>query len=919
MAPGILDPCLRGVRLGLRCLWTFAVWSVWLGLVLLLAGQAYIATQNQLELPPFLLRAFEQRLAVSGVTVKFGRALFDPSGRVLIEAARIRLDSFAEPVATARTIYLRLDPWALVAGRFEPTELRATGVELLVPAMLSASGRPEELVRDLDVGLKLGRKLVTVDYLNFRLAGIAVSGRGALEVSSPSGVAPAAGALAPAEFFARNYGLLSKEFAQAVAGLSALDQPVVRAVLSPSPTRGAIVAVTVVAQGLKWTGGQTGPIRAAGQVPLLGGGATVTTFHLEADGVRLANGVNASGLVVDVTGSLKLDAPAFQPERLRLTARSADWRGVNAQSLLARVELGWPARFTGEILAQLMGQPVDLDGAVDLAQRTAQVRFDAALAPELLGPASRWLQTDLRRYAELTQPLHTTGQVRFTPGWHFAGLSTWLVGNDLRRLGLTVDHLEARVELTPDRLWSPEAFARIGHNFARGSYEQNLATKDFRFLLKGEVRPLELSDWFGPWWPRFFADYGFPVAPVEASVDLQGRWGDDPRSSQFVAADVAGMTLRGVSFDWLRTRMFVRPGWYDALDISAGQGPGEARGRFLIRAETEHGVITGLDVAGTSSLDLANAGRLIGPDVGDVVQPFHFAQPPAIVLQGHFDGPAAPAPLHQQLHVEAHTERTMTFQGIDFERAAFVVDLQDDTLAISQIDAGFAGGSLTGQATLRGSGAGRKLAFAGTMNHATLGPTAAAAAGFSSSSGPPSSWQTLAREKSGVRVDLSLSAEGLYGDPYSFHGEGRVVLQGAELGGISLLGGLSRLLRVTALRFTTAQTDFKVDGARLDFPDLTITGANSAIRAHGTYQFERRQLDFSAKVYPFQESKSILQVFNVLSTPLSAVLQVRLSGSIDRPAWAFTYGPLNLLRGAGGGASTSPASGAPSPLAHPAP
>jgi hypothetical protein len=560
---------------------------------------------------------------------------------------------------------------------------------------------------------------------------------------------------------------------------------------------------------------------------------------------------------------------------------------------------------------------VALQGDVDLARRNADVRFEAGVAPALLRVASVWLKRDLRRFVELESPLAVAGRIRLADGWRFQDLTTRLSGRDLVSSGIRFSRLEARVELDPHRLAAPEAYARIGDNFGQGSYEQDLTTQDFRFLLKGQLRPLEIGRWFGPWWPAFFSDYSFPVAPPEASVDVRGRWGEDWRSSQFVVADVAGLAIRGVAFDRLRTHIFIRPGWYDAMELAAAQGAAEVRGRFLVRAETEHGVWSSLDLAGTSNLDLAVGGRLMGPAAADILRPFNFAQPPQLAFHGHFDGPSSPPPRHQQLHVEARTDRAMSYRGIAFDSAAFTVDQNDADLSVRQVEAGFAGGSLTGQALLSGEGPGRLMTFAGTLNHANLGQAATAAAGFfASGGGPPSSWQALTREQSNTRIDLSLAASGRYDDPGSYRGDGNVVLQGPELGGVSLLGGLSRLLRVTALRFTNAQSAFKVEGGRLEFPDLTVTGANSAIRAKGTYEIEHHQLDFNAKIYPFQESKSILQVFNVLSTPLSAVLQVRLTGAIDRPAWAFTYGPLNLLRNSGG--SLPPAPPAPSPLAHPA-
>lgn len=83
----------------------------------------------------------------------------------------------------------------------------------------------------------------------------------------------------------------------------------------------------------------------------------------------------------------------------------------------------------------------------------------------------------------------------------------------------------------------------------------------------------------------------------------------------------------------------------------------------------------------------------------------------------------------------------------------------------------------------------------------------------------------------------------------------------------------------------------------MTFPDVNIAGANSAIDAEGNYGLENHQLDFKARVFPFRESKSFLQsVVGTVLTPLSHALEVKLTGPLDDPAWAFVIGPTNLLR-----------------------
>src|SRR6185436_16297851 len=91
-----------GMRAGASGAWNLVVWTLWLGLSVLLVLQIYIVTTNELTLPDFMLRRLEARLAESGVKVEFQRTTFDPTGRIFLQDVPVSLPAFAEPVLTAR-------------------------------------------------------------------------------------------------------------------------------------------------------------------------------------------------------------------------------------------------------------------------------------------------------------------------------------------------------------------------------------------------------------------------------------------------------------------------------------------------------------------------------------------------------------------------------------------------------------------------------------------------------------------------------------------------------------------------------------------------------------------------------------------------------------------------------------------------
>ncbi|HEY5079008.1 MAG TPA: AsmA-like C-terminal region-containing protein, partial [Opitutaceae bacterium] len=385
--------------------------------------------------------------------------------------------------------------------------------------------------------------------------------------------------------------------------------------------------------------------------------------------------------------------------------------------------------------------------------------------------------------------------------------------------------------------------------------------------------------------------------------------------------DSVGPVVLGVPFDRGRVLLFIDPLAVEGLAINLTQGKGSAQGSFKLATEPVSANWTGLDVDATSEIDPAPLGKLLPEDGAAAIAAFAFDRPPSASVRGHFDGANEAGDHHKKLHVEVRSGSGLRIHGVAFDKAAFKVDLNDDDVDVTDIDAGFAGGTVTGTANLSGNGAARRVKFKASLAGASLGLAAEAAEGYvaSNPAGSSTALETFARDKSGVRLDLNASATGRAGDLSSFTGEGNFQVQGNQLGELTLLGGLSKVLKFSDLRFTQARAEFKIENSLLVFPELSVLGANSAIKAKGTYSIDRRLLDFTASIYPFQESKSILQIFNALSSPISAIFRVKLGGSIDNPTWNLAYSPLNLLRDGDQKAGPADRPAAPSPLANPPP
>jgi len=921
--------CVRGLRACGACCLAFAVWTLWLGLALLLVAQVYFASTSELELPGFVLRAFEDRLAASGVRATFGRTAFDPTGRVLIEDLRLSLPEFAEPVVTIRGIYARLDPWDLALGRFQPSEVRVTGASLSVPAMLAASGRADEVLRDLDATFVPGGHELAVAQFSARIAGVATTAHGAVHLPG-LGAETGAPPLPVADFLAHNFPAICRSLAATAERLSALDQPALHLELAPSESRLAIASVTLFARGLKLDAPL--PLQATGlhlvtKLPLFGEAPVTARLELTADELHLPFESTARGARVAIRGTLRPAQFHFEPLAVELAAESLEAAGFSASALAAQLTPGPLPQLNADAVAQIMGAPLAVHAHADFTARTAALHFAGAVSPTVLGQIGERLHLELRKYFDFAALDCAEGEATFGAGWKFEKLTARVALRGIDAYSVPIDEGRAVVEFDGRRFHAPEAWARIGENFARGTFDQDLTTFDYRFLLEGRLRPLAISGWFrSGWWANFFQQFELPVAPPVASVDVIGRWTDTRYSAVFVYADPIAPVIRGVKLDRARGLLFIRPGFYDGLEIFGTSGPGAARGTFTYATDPATFAWRRLDFSVASSIDPVLGAQMIGPAGLALLEPFAFAQPPALKVDGRLDGPAAPGGPHETVLIEARSPGEFRFRDFPLENIAFTAAVHDDEIAVDNLRAGFAGGVATGHARVWGRDADRRVRFDFALRDASLGRAAATLQQWAArrKGAPLPAPGRFVQERANVRVDATAAAEGRYDNPFSYQGEGNAVLQGQELGEVPLLGLLSEVLRFTALRFTSAKATFKIDGANLVFPEFNLRGANSAIDAHGEYALDRGELNFRAKLFPFQESGNALKsIVGAVLSPLSSVFEINITGALDHPSFALALGSAVPAREAAPGenppAAANPAEPAtPTPAAAPA-
>ena len=909
----------QAARVGTDAFVTFLCWLVWIALFLVFLAQIISAMSRELTVPSFVLRSLEERLQESGVHARLGRATFDPTGGIVLENLRLSLPAYAEPVADIRAVYIELNPWLLAAGQFEARRIHATGVSFSVPAMLAPSGRSEQLVGDLDVVLAPSDRELRIENLATHLAGIPVTASGAIQLprrAETDRVAPLPFVAALAE----HYPAFSRQLIRAAEQVTPFDGASLHVSLSPSSTRGAVAHLRLSARQIRlprFRGLLATDVHATARVPLLGETSALVTANVDAGELRTDDDIVVQRVSAHTRGLLRREPLSFDPRDIQLTARSLAARGFLLDAVSAHVEpSAWP-RLDATVLTSYAGAPAALEVRADLNARTAALQFDGALSPALLDPVSTLLGRDLRPFIHVGAPIALSARATFAPEWRFDHATARVATRDIGGRGVIFDSLSGELDFDAQHIVATHAFAQLGDNFARGRFQQNLRTHEFRFLLDGQLRPLVIAPWFREWWTDFFATLDFPHSPPLASVDVAGRWRAGHETTVFLFAEARDAIIRDSPFDYARTRMFIRPNVIDALELFGTYGEGQLRGTFTRHYDVTRRAWREFTLSFESTLPFTHGAPLLGPQLAPLLDPYAFENNPDLKIIGHFEGPASPEGPRHTLSLRGDSTGTFSFHRFPARNLSFAATVRDGEVTVERFTAEVANGTLSGNARVWEVAGARRLGFDASLRGASLGRAVSSIAEYTAlrRGDPPPAPDRFVSGKTNVRLDLSLSAEGPVDDLYDYRGSGNASLQGAELGQIRLLGALSTLLDFTALRFNSARSDFKVEGPTIIFPAVDITGENSAIQAHGDYSLLRHQLDFNARVFPFHEGGSLLQnVVGAVLTPLATILEVKLTGPLDQPKWAFVMGPSNLLRSLG---QTAPAP--ESPATPPAP
>ncbi|MBI2814241.1 MAG: AsmA-like C-terminal region-containing protein [Opitutae bacterium] len=880
------------LRFCASCGATVACWAVWLVLGGTLIALIYIATARELPVPDFMLRRAEAELAKAGLTLRFGRARLDPAGIVLLEDVRFRTRSFEEPVLTCRFLYVRRELWSVLAGRPVPDEIRLEGAALQLPAMLSPSGTVEPLMHDVALVLRHEGQRWLVDQFTGRVGRLTVTAQG--EVTPPSARVPGVAALTPDEIVGRALQI-GRQLAVKLPLLEAFEQPALAIRLDSPPETGNHAHLLLTAAGADRPGGlplTLGPLAASGTLRLDGAGSRPLRLHVAASRASYQADYRAEAVRAICTIDVQPDKFTARPRDAQIAAGRLTAPDVAVLGPVLHAELDhWP-EVRATVAAQLDGEFLAAEVDAKLLEQSARVRAEGRVSPELIGRVLTRITPRAAPYFVFGDPVWFRATAELDPGWKFARLSGRVDARRLDSRSVKITAARGRIDIEGMSFLASDARVELGDQFATGSYWMNFLSSDYRMLLDGRLRPVEITGWFrGDWWLNFWnARFAFPAAPPAANVEVAGRWRDPAQTVYFGRADARDATVWGGEFERVQALIFLRPNFTHGLALAATRAGGaqQLTGTFRRVAGPGMPALGRFEFDFESTAEPAVLNRMLEGKLAAVLDLLKFSTPPRVHAQGTL-GAAADCSFTGTATGGLH------FHGFPLESARVSGGVTGDDVRLDMIEFSAAGGKGSGKAAVHGPADYRRLGFDLYVNGADLARSIRA---FREYQAGPGGGKTAAADSDfmkraeGGRLDLGLSATGQPGDLASFTGNGNAALTGAELGEIHLFGLLSQVLSGLSLKFSSlkldaAHTSFRLEQGRLLFPDLKINGPSAVIDARGNFTFATQALDFTARFKPYEDNLNLLTaVVGIVLNPLTSILELKLSGPIANPEWS---------------------------------
>ncbi len=451
------------------------------------ASLLFVVFSRDVPVPDFLTKALEANLEAKGLGQKVESIQFDSGGRILFSNIRLYSKSYDEPLAIIDQALVTIDLHALLFGKIRAAAIRISDGTLLSPSVISPSGVPREVLSDLSGSIRLSGGAVKIENVRFNAGTTKAMITGSVQLPERKKTTePQPGLSAViAELIRQIPGIIRIQNSMTV-----LESPIARVRVAPNRNQGYDVEVHILAEGYRGPEGTT--------VHGIDTTVALTTHRgiitsIDASG-RIASGEHTS---VASASSVLFQAhwnhlPTQQnpyPDEVeigigQLSGYKATLRNI---TLVGRATADNGLAFRA---SSIFGQePIAIEGSVAPGSGSAVVAIEGRAGSDWLDRASEIIGSDLTYYADLsTRPVYRAA-VTIGPNWAWSKAEFEGMASDFVARGVRLDTAYARGQVTPAGVAVDQIEIRQGQTRAAISYQDTFATRNYRFLIRGTMRP----------------------------------------------------------------------------------------------------------------------------------------------------------------------------------------------------------------------------------------------------------------------------------------------------------------------------------------------------------------------------------------------------------------------------------------------
>ena len=577
------------------------------------------------------------------------------------------------------------------------------------------------------------------------------------------------------------------------------------------------------------------------------------------------------------------------------------WSAALSNIYSAGIELGsaraqgtWnpPTLEVKTINAELYGGSLAGKASVDVVSReaeaSAEADFDYHKVSLLLEePVQKWLSQFSWEKAPWVQ-----GSLKLQlPAWNESWerfdrqvLPSLVIDGQFRGAGafrgIPAEHAESHFHFENFTWHLPNLAVTRPEGKALFAYTGNVSNQDFQFdLLSSRIDPAALKPLVEAEHQMFFDFVSFPEPPL-VQGRISGNWREDERLYADVQIAVTNFFVKGEQYSGLTTSLRYTNLIIECENVLGHRGTETVRAPYL-RIDITNEVMFVTNAISTS--DPYVAMKLIGEKVYAAIDPYRFATPPTVRINGL-------VPLRHYTKSDLHFEvagEDFSFWKLRIPSVVGDIFWKGDYLSFSNVQASFYGGQAAWSGSFvfdRDNDA--EFSFAGRTVDSDLSPLVA------------DLFPSTNRLEGLLTGDLVItSAKSI--DDKSWNGYGTMELKEGFLWNIPVFGVFTPMLESVApglgtSKVTAGTADFTITNTVFHSQNMEVRAPAFRLRYDGHVDLEGN-LDADVEAILLRDAWVLGPLFSLALWPVSKVFEAEVSGTVAVPITRFKYVPRFLL------------------------